>query len=737
MLPPEVDLVGRDADLGRLRQLLEQDKASYDRRRAPARVSVYGVAGVGKSALGTRFADSLADEYPDGALYVNLKYWSAADDELDISQILRDFLLNLGHSPDQLPQDAGYLRSEFVRTTDKKHLIVFLDNVPNYQIIEHLVPQSSTCVVILTSQERLAEKIRSLQLRPLPIDAAVELFSVVAPSRAARSAEARTQLVKLLEACAGLPLAIIVLAARLECTPGYALARISADLDKYLSQLTTLFGAERERIEACFRVGYDALTPVQSLVFRRLSVVPGESFDVQTGGFLGDLATDSARLVLDQLRRRMLIEETQDPEYYTMHRLLQQFAREQLTAAEATEQVKQITAYYCGMAQEKDLVIRSVQPVDRGERLEDHAERVLEERDQALEWMEKQHKNLVASVECACENGQTEIAWKTCRALVEFFDIRGKWESWRQTHEAALIVVPRQGIGFAHVSYGLGRFHGSRRHWPDAIDCYRAAIVVFLQHGDQLDVGRGLRSLGDAYRYSRNWDAAENCFKRSLEILERAKQPRQLAITKRSMAAIHRLRGEFERGEQLCLEAIGILRDQRDERWIAATTLSLADIYLDVGNRDPRDLLTECLKVFSAFNDTHWLILTRRSLAEALRQHGQHEQAMRELIKCRESLRQDQDDQWEGEVIHSMGLVHLDRGDVERARALFDEALDKFRESQDVLWTGRTHVSIGRTAAAASREDEAQASYHAAWPLLIEQGAKEDLRRLEALMNGQ
>lgn len=737
MLPPEVALVGRDADLERLRELLEQDKASYDRTRAPARVSIYGVAGVGKSALGTGFADSLADEYPDGALYVNLKYWSATDDGLDISQILRDFLLNLGYSPDRLPQDASYLRSEFVRATDKKRLVIFLDNVSNYQIIERLMPQSSTCVVILTSQERMAEKIRSLKLRPLPVAAAMKLFSAVAPSRAVRSGETDAQLVKVLQACAGLPLAIIVLAARLECTPGYTLARISADLDKYLSQLTTLFGAERERIEACFRVGYDALTQTQSLVFRRLSVVPGESFDVETGGFLGDLPTDSARLVLDQLRRRMLIEETQDPEYYTMHRLLQQFARELMTSTEATEQVTQVTAYYCRIAQEKDLVIRSVGLVGRDERAEDHAERVLEERDQALEWMEKQHKNLVDSVEQACEDGQTEIAWKTCRALMEFFEIRGKWESWRQTHETALKVVPRQSIGFAHVSYGLGRFHGSRRHWPDAIDCYRAAIVVFLEHGDLLDVGRGLRSLGDAYRYSRNWNAAENCFQRSLEILELANQPRQLAITKRSMAAIHRLRGQFEEGERLCLEAIETLRSQRDERWIAATTLSLADIYLDSGNRDARDLLNECLKVFSAFNDTHWLILTRRSLAEALRQRGEYEAAMTELVKCRESLREDRDDQWEGEVMHSMGLVHLDQGQVERAKALFGEALEKFLESQDTLWTGRTHVSIGRAAAAAKLEDEAQTSYHIAWPLLVEQGAEEDLRRLEALMNGK
>ena len=733
MLPLDVGLVGRDEDLEKLRHLVDHDKASYEHPRMPARVSIIGVAGVGKSALGTRFAYSLAEEYPDGALYVNLNYASAADGVVDISQILRSFLLQLGRSPDQLPQDASYLRSEFVKATDREHLIVFLDNVRNYQSVQELVPRSSTCLVIVTSQERLEDDIQSLQLEPLPVDAAVNLFRKIAPSRKIDDQGTNAELVKVLQACAGLPIAIVVLAARLERTPSYSLTRLLADLESYLSSLNTLFGARRKRIDACFRVGYDTLTKVQSQVFRRLSVVPGESFDVRMGGFLGGLSVDGARLVLDQLRELQLIQETQDPEYFTMHSLLRQFAREQLSDAEAVKQATRAMTFACKLAKEADLVIRSLAPATNGA-VGDHSELALRDRDQALEWMEKQHKNLVATVERACRDRLADIAWETCRALVGFFEIRGKWESWRQTHEAAEKVVPRHSLGFAHVSYGLGRFHGSRHHWSEAIDHYRTAIGVFLQYDDQLDVSRNLKSLGDAYRYSRNWDAAENCFRRSLKILESAQEPRELAITKRSMAAVCRLRGQFEEGENLCLEAIAILEELRDERWIAATKLSLADLYLDHGAGDPRGLLAECLRVFATFEDTHWLTLTRRSLAEALREDGEYDAAMAELIICRESLRQDHDDQWEGEVLHSMGLVHLAQLDVAPAIALFGEALAKFRESQDTLWEGRTQVSIGRAAAAAGRPEEAQAAYHAAWPLLVEQGAKTDLGRLEKLM---
>jgi tetratricopeptide (TPR) repeat protein len=193
---------------------------------------------------------------------------------------------------------------------------------------------------------------------------------------------------------------------------------------------------------------------------------------------------------------------------------------------------------------------------------------------------------------------------------------------------------------------------------------------------DTVQVGRSLNSLGDAYRYMRNWDAAENCFKRSLEILEEAHHPRQVAIAKRSMSTIHRQRGQFKEAEQLCLEATAILEgeEMRDERWIAATKLSLADIYLDSGSRDARGLLEECLQIFEKLKDTHWLILTRRSLGEALREDDEYDAAMTQLEMALTVLRGTEDDHWEGQILHSMGRVYLDQQHHERARALFSQA---------------------------------------------------------------
>jgi tetratricopeptide (TPR) repeat protein len=742
MLPPVIELVGRSEELVKLRGFIDEAKATAERHR-PARLGIYGEAGVGKSALGTRFAASIEDDYPDGSLYQDLNNAQLANGEVNVPQILRRFLIALGKSSDKIPHEASDLPDEFIKATDGKRLIVFLDNVRDYHSVRELIPRSPSCLVLLTSNERLEHRVVSVPLYPLSDVAAAELFRKVAPSRTTTDAMSAAELLELLSACEGLPIAVEVLAARLEDNPAYTLRRVLDDLDSYKSYLTGLFGAKRHTIEACFHVSYDALNEVQAMLFRRLSVVPGESFDISLGAHLGDMTIDGARLMLEELNDLRLIRPTQDPEYFTMHALWRAFTGEQLDEAEANEQLIRALTFYCEQAEDADQVIRSLPPLHNtqwsggpGGRPSRQRNPALE-RDRALEWMEKQYRNLVAVVKRACEEDQADIAWRTCRAMVEFFEIRGKWESWEQTHEAAMEIVPRDGLGIAHLHYGLGRLNAARRIWEPAIDHYRQAIAVFRLHGEQIQVGRSLNSMGDAYRYIRNWDAAENCFIRSLQILEEAHYPRPVAIAKRSMSTIYRQRGQFREAENLCRQALSTLEREevRDERWIAATKLSLADIYLDSGSQDARRLLEQCLEVFINLQDTHWTILTRRSLGEALREDDQYAAALLQLELCQETLQRTRDDHWSGQILHSIGLVYLDQADTEKAGKLFDKALKMFRDSRDTLWEGRTQVSIGRTAAADGKAGEARLAYHAAWPLLVEQGAKEDLRRLEILLD--
>ena len=125
----------------------------------------------------------------------------------------------------------------------------------------------------------------------------------------------------------------------------------------------------------------------------------------------------------------------------------------------------------------------------------------------------------------------------------------------------------------------------------------------------------------------------------------------------------------------------------------------------------------------------------RLGLGIARAHPDQYAAALEQLEMCQETLQRTRDDHWAGQIQHSMGLVYLDQGDTTAARALFSTALEMFKHSRDTLWEGRTHVSLGRTAAADGQPAEARMAYQAAWPLLVEQGAAEDLRRLDARLD--
>ena len=77
------------------------------------------------------------------------------------------------------------MHAEFIKATDSKRLIVFLDNVRSYQSVKDLIPRSATCLVIFTSNELLDHRIPSLELKALDPAPALKLFRQIAPSRAA------------------------------------------------------------------------------------------------------------------------------------------------------------------------------------------------------------------------------------------------------------------------------------------------------------------------------------------------------------------------------------------------------------------------------------------------------------------------------------------------------------------------------------------------------------------------
>lgn len=157
---PPVEFLGREKALA---EVVTQLGGSGQ----PGIVAVWGVAGVGKSALASAAAASLRDRFPDGCVWCDLR------------QAGRDRRTALDNIAWQVGQDPrSFLGLEplkgRVRSVLAAHkMLIVLDNVAGTEEIEHLVDAAnpaSTPILITTRSRQVAMELAasSLELGPLP-----------------------------------------------------------------------------------------------------------------------------------------------------------------------------------------------------------------------------------------------------------------------------------------------------------------------------------------------------------------------------------------------------------------------------------------------------------------------------------------------------------------------------------------------------------------------------------------
>lgn len=588
LLPPNpVRFVARAEEIERARRHL------CDPASAGEPLVVTGPAGVGKSTFAVRLAHEVANRFPDGQLYVNLRGFDPAGPALAPEEAIQGFLDALNVPPQRMPVTLEAQVGLYRGLLAARRILVVLDNARDAAQVRPLLPGSPSCGAVITSRNQMAglatvDGANTLALDLLtPAEARLLLARRMGAEWLGTDPAAVDEIV---EACAGLPLALAVVAARAQMNPRFALRALAAQLHDARVRLDAFVNGDAENdVRAAFSWSYQALADDSARLFRMVSLAPGPDVTAPAAAALANLPVREAALLLADLCRLHLITEHM-PGRYMFHDLLRSYATELAHAIDSPAERKaaqfRCLASYLHTARRAARLLdphRDAVPLPGGAVVagsEDLADHVA-----ALAWFTAEHEVLLGAVDLAARAGLDAYAWQLAWACETFLDYQGHWYDWLRTQRTALDAARRLGdrsrqaashrsLGVVHTQ--MGRLDDGHLHFREALKLYREVDDPV----GQAHAHRGLGWVCD--QQGRPRDALDHN-ERALLLYQRAGHRAGQAMVRNNIGWLHGMLGDHRRAVENCAQAVALNQEVGDPHGQAAAWDSLAMAHHHLG----------------------------------------------------------------------------------------------------------------------------------------------------------
>jgi DNA-binding SARP family transcriptional activator/Tfp pilus assembly protein PilF len=524
-LPADIgDFTGREVHVRHLCEMLVQEESASS--PGAVRIAVVaGAAGLGKTTLAVHAAHQVSAVFSDGQLYVDLS--GASSQPLAPGEVLARFLRDLGVEGDKVPagdDERGALYR--TRLTGRRVLIV-LDNARDAAQVRPLLPGSASCAVLVTTRRRPTDlaSTRFVDLNVLEDDEALALFSrVVGDERPAAEPDATAEV---LLACAGLPLAIRICAARLAARRHWKIATMANRLRDEHRRLDEMKTGDLA-VRASFQVSYDSLQTAgygadPARAFRLLGLGQGSSISLPAAGaLLGEPEGDVADALETLVDANLL--ESPAPDWYRFHDLLRFYATERAQEAESeadrAEAISRLLRWYVRTA---DVAAQVVAPHRYRVALDEDREispLALASVEGALDWYESERDNVMAATRQAATAGLHDLAWQLPTALFPIFNRRDNWADCITSHRVAASSAHIAGhpLGEAWALHNLGQALARVRD-KDALGHLEQALVIRREMQDSIGEAQTALSLADAYHKLQGPQTALEHMMRHLDLM--------------------------------------------------------------------------------------------------------------------------------------------------------------------------------------------------------------------------
>ncbi|HEX8006044.1 MAG TPA: AfsR/SARP family transcriptional regulator, partial [Trebonia sp.] len=425
---------------GREAQVRDMDRLLTNPTGSPVLV-IAGMAGAGKTALAVHWAHRVADRFPGGQLYVNLRGYALGLPMAPLTALTL-FLRALGVGPSRVPVDLDEAVGLYRTLLAQRRVLVILDNARSAEQVRPLLPGGGGCVTIVTSRDRLTglvarDNTQRMELDLLRPDESTALLRHALAGAVGQLSPAAMG--ALAAACGHLPLALRIAAANIADQP---LADVAAYVnalvaDEPLGRLT-VDGDAHASVRAAFDLAYRPLAPAERRLFRLLGLVPGGDFTVPMAAALAGTQARSAETMLGVLAAAHLVERHPGGRY-ALHDLLRHYAHGEAELTDGEDERAAAIARLCGFYLDTvdaaarvlySQTVRIPDPDPAGRSPASPADPVFADPAAARLWLDVELANLVALIHYAARNGPRRAAWLLADWLRGYFWIRRPVAEW-------------------------------------------------------------------------------------------------------------------------------------------------------------------------------------------------------------------------------------------------------------------------------------------------------------------
>ena len=736
-LPPAVPaFAGRSIELATLSRVLARPGG------AAVISAIGGTAGVGKTALALHWGHLVAAEFPDGQLYVNLHGFGPSSTPVSPGSAVRVLLEGLDVPAERLPPSEEGQLNLYRSLLAGRRVLIVLDNARDEAQVRPLLPGSLTCRVVVTSRNQLGGLTALEAAHPLLLDVLTEpeawdlLEQRLGPERLHADGDAVYQVIK---ACAYLPLALSIVAARAALRPYLPVAGIAAELsaDQGLDPFTA--GEPAADVRAVLSWSYRQLEDDAARLFRLAGLHPGADLERYAAAALTGMTLERTEQVLTMLAEVCLIQET-GPGRYGMHDLLREYARE-LSATQESEQERRtaLTTLFDHYLYTAVAAADSLFPAEhhRYPRIPLPATPVppLADSAAARQWLDGERAALTAAAGHTADHGWPGHTTQLAAALARYLRFRGHFPDALTIFGHALDAARRTGDRTAEATAlrQIGEVDNELGRPGQAIDHHRQALALSRAAGDRSGEAQTLGCLGLAETGLGRYEQAARHQQEAVAIYraigDRFGEARALG----NLGLVRQRQGHYQEAAGYQEQTADLCREAGDRQGEAFALARLGVIDLRLGRHQPAaGYLRQALALFDELSDKISACEVLVKLGDVHAALGRNEHAAGNFEQAVAISREIGHLAQEADALNCLGDLLLRTGEPAKARARHCAALRLAAEAGAVWVQARAQAGLGSAHNALGNHAEAVRQWQLAYDAYVKTGAPEaeDLRSL-------